>query len=85
MLPTQSSQEDDDELDIDDEYERSEEEEDSDYELNDIDMAKFKLLPENVRHALEIRKSKTKHSEFYYTLRSLNDKIDLYTQLFYTR
>jgi hypothetical protein len=32
-------------------------------------------LPENVRHAVDIAKTKSKHSEFWYRLETLNDKI----------
>jgi len=32
-------------------------------------------LPENVRNAIDVAKMKAKHSEFYYRLQKLSDKI----------
>ena len=42
-------------------------------------------LPENVRHAIDCARKKSKHSDFYNRLRSLNDKIGVYKKVFYTK
>ena len=42
-------------------------------------------LPENVRHAIDVAREKSKHSDFYNRLRSLNDKISVYKRIFYTK
>jgi hypothetical protein len=42
-------------------------------------------LPENVRQAIDTAKKKSKHSDFYNRLRSLNDKIGVYKKIFYTK
>ena len=42
-------------------------------------------LPENVRNAIDVAKMKKKHSDFYYRLRLLNDKIHIYTHMFYSK
>ena len=42
-------------------------------------------LPENVRNAIDVAKMKKKHSDFYYKLRLLNDKIHIYTSIFYSK
>jgi hypothetical protein len=42
-------------------------------------------LPPNVRKAIDIAKMKKKHSDFYYKLRLLNDKIHIFTSIFYNR
>ena len=41
-------------------------------------------LPENVRNAIDLSKKKSKHSDFYYKMASLNDKISVYKKIFYT-
>ena len=41
-------------------------------------------LPENVRHAIDLSKKKSRHSDFYSKLTSLNDKIGVYKKIFYT-
>lgn len=41
-------------------------------------------LPENVRNAIDLSKKKSKHSDFYYKMASLNDKIAVYKKIFYT-
>ena len=41
-------------------------------------------LPENVRHAIDLSKKKSKHSEFYIKLNELTDKINVYTDIFYS-
>ena len=46
--------------------------------------ATYWSLPENVRHAIDLSKKKTKHSDFYNQLQGLNDKINLYKKVFYT-
>lgn len=42
-------------------------------------------LPENVRNAIDLAKMKQKHSEFYYKLQTLNDKIYVFRTHFYTK
>ena len=42
-------------------------------------------LPDNVRHAIENSKIKAKHSEFYYRLKGLNEKISTYKHFFYDK
>jgi len=42
-------------------------------------------LPENVRHAIDVAKMKSKHSEFWYKLETLNDKIYIFRSIFYSR
>ena len=42
-------------------------------------------LPPNVRKAIDYAKQKKKHSDFYYKLRLLNDKIHIFTSIFYSR
>lgn len=64
---------------------------DSDFYLDeevedDYRDAAYWQLPENVRHAIDISKrKKSKHSDFFCRLRSLNDKIGVYKKTFYTR
>ena len=38
----------------------------------------YDSLPRNVQHAIEVSKEKAKHSEFYYRLKGLNEKIYTY-------
>jgi hypothetical protein len=45
----------------------------------------FYTLPENVQNAINNAKLKKKHSDFYYRLRLLNDKIHVFTTIFYNR
>ena len=45
----------------------------------------FYQLPENVRHAIEVGKQKAKHSEFYYKMKDLNSKVQVYKHLFNNR
>ena len=40
-------------------------------------------MPENVRSAIDVAKTKKKHSDFYYKLRVLNEKIHIFTHVFY--
>jgi hypothetical protein len=47
--------------------------------------AAYWRLPENVRHAIDVAKLKSKHSEFYYRLETLNDKIFIYRSVFYSK
>ena len=42
-------------------------------------------LPANVRHAVDVAKVKSKHSEFWYRLQALNDKIFVFRSIFYTK
>jgi hypothetical protein len=45
----------------------------------------FYALPENVQNAINNAKLKKKHTDFYYRLRLLNDKIHVFTKIFYNR
>ena len=42
-------------------------------------------LPENVRAAIDVANTKKKHSDFYYKLRLLNEKIHVFTDVFYNK
>jgi hypothetical protein len=42
-------------------------------------------LPPNVRNAIDVAQMKKKHSDFYYKLRLLNDKIHVFTNIFYSK
>lgn len=44
---------------------------------------RFYNLPRNVRDAIENGKQKAKHSDFYYRLKNLNEKISIYKKIFY--
>lgn len=41
------------------------------------------MLPKNVRTAIDNAKMKSQHSEFFYKLQDLNDKIVIYRSIFY--
>ena len=45
--------------------------------------APYMRLPENVRAAIELSRERSKHSEFYYKLRGLNERIKIYKNHFY--
>ena len=45
----------------------------------------FFKLPGNVRKAITSAKMKNKHSDFYYKLKNLNQKINTYKDVFYNR
>ena len=45
----------------------------------------FETLPSNVQEAIMKSKEKAKHSEFYYKLRNLQDRIGVYKTMFYNR
>ena len=47
--------------------------------------AGYWALPENVRHAIDVAREKSRHSDFYNRLKSLNDKIHVYKRIFYTK
>lgn len=38
-----------------------------------------------MRNAIDVAKLKKKHSDFYYRLRLLNDKIHIFTNIFYNK
>ena len=40
-------------------------------------------LPENVRHAIDVAKLKSKHSDFWYRLETMNDKLYVFRSIFY--
>ena len=42
-------------------------------------------LPENVRKAIDLAKSRSKHSGFYDKLKNVSDKVGVFTSVFYTR
>ena len=42
-------------------------------------------MPENVRNAVDLAKIKSKHSEFWYRLETLNDKIFIFRSIFYSK
>lgn len=46
---------------------------------------RYKSLPANVRHAIDVSRDKAKHSEFYYRLRGLNERIHTYNRIFYNK
>lgn len=48
-------------------------------------MEHVKDMPENVKKAVFIAASKKKHTDFYYKLDQLNDKIQIFTKLFYSK
>ena len=47
--------------------------------------AAYWQLPENVRNAIDIAKEKSAHSEFYYKLENLNEKLMIFKMLFYSK
>jgi len=42
-------------------------------------------LPENVRKAIDTAKQRSQHSDFYYRLQNLNDKILIFRSIFYSK
>ena len=46
---------------------------------------KYWALPANVRNAIDMAQMKKKHSDFYYRLRVLTDKIHVFTSIFYNK
>lgn len=42
-------------------------------------------LPDNVKQAIDKAQSKAAHSDFYYRLQTLNDKIYVFRNVFYTK
>jgi len=47
--------------------------------------ADYYRLPENVRHAIDVAKMKSAHSEFWYKLENLNEKLMIFKMLFYSK
>lgn len=45
----------------------------------------FHLLPKNVQQAIKTSKMKAKHSEFYYKLKNLKDRIVVFQDMFYDK
>ena len=45
----------------------------------------FRELPENVQQVVVKSLERAKHSDFYFKLRGLTDKINLYTEMFYDK
>ena len=58
---------------------------DSDKRDNSYKDATYWALPDNVRTAIDVAKSKAKHSEFYYRLQTLNDKIFVFQHVYYNK
>lgn len=48
--------------------------------LEDLDFNDEKTL--NILHAIRIRKEKVRHSDFYFLLEQVNDRIHMYKSLF---
>lgn len=46
---------------------------------------RYRSLPAHVRRAVDNGREKAKHSEFYYKLRGLNERIHVYNRIFYNR
>ena len=42
-------------------------------------------MPPNVRNAIDIAEMKKKHSAFFYKLETLNDKIFVFRELYYSK
>lgn len=58
----------------------------TDYEAKtNYKTAAYWNMPENVRHAIDKARSKSKHSDFYAHLKTLTEKIGVYKKLFYTK
>lgn len=47
--------------------------------------SQYWALPKNVRTAIDNAKQKSQHSEFFYKLQDLNDKIIIYRSIFYNK
>ena len=45
----------------------------------------YTTLPENVRAAIDLSLDKSKHSDFYYKLRGLNERIKVFKSAFYNK
>ena len=70
--------------------EAADEESDVSSERGDVAEGSWKdhhywALPENVRAAIDVANTKKKHSDFYYKLRLLNEKIHVFTDVFYNK
>jgi hypothetical protein len=78
FTPSESSEE------LGEEDEETSSDEDMEAKVNYKNSA-YWALPENVRHAIDCARKKSKHSDFYNRLRSLNDKIGVYKKVFYTK
>ena len=46
---------------------------------------RFKALPENCQNAILLAIEKKKHSDFYYKLQHVTDKLDVFTDIFYDK
>ena len=46
--------------------------------------AAYWALPENVRHAIDLSKKKSKHSDFYNKMSDVMEKIQVYKMIFYS-
>ena len=45
----------------------------------------YHRLPPNVQHAIDLAEIKKKHSAFFYKLETLNDKIFVFRELYYSK
>ena len=79
-LSGENSKESDDEKSNDNDTATDRSQKKVDYSYRD---AGYWALPENVRSAIDIAKMKSKHSEFYYRLQTLNDKIFVFRHTYY--
>ena len=66
-------------------FSENESDEDSTDKDNYWKNAAYWRLPENVRAAIDTAKLKEKHTDFWYRLETLNDRIHTYRQLFYAK
>jgi hypothetical protein len=78
FTPSESSE------DLADEDDETSSDEDMEAKVN-YKNSSYWALPDNVRHAIDCARKKSKHSDFYNRLRSLNDKIGVYKKVFYTK
>ena len=77
LTPIMTESEEDDDI-----FEESSSEEDMEAKEK-YKNAAYWTLPENVRQAVDAARRKSKHSDFYNRLKSLNDKIGVYKKIFY--
>ena len=55
------------------------------WEPEDWRTEQYWTLPENVRNAIDKAKSKKTNSDFYYRLKEMNEKLHIFTQVFYKK
>lgn len=54
-------------------------------QLTDSEKAQILLLPESAQRAFLRRRAKQNHTDFFWKLKNLNDKISLYKGIFYSK